>query len=219
MARGYLAELRTVQPHGPYVLGGWSFGGVVAFEMAQQLMALGEPVATLVLLDSHAPSGRPAPEPDPLVSLAAFGTALGLPWRELSLDPDHLRRLGVGDRLAYVLEQARRSSTGALDLDLDQAERWFRRFERHLEALRRYTPRLYPGAGVVFRAATPSGSAPPSADLGWSAWITGGVATHEVTGDHRTMLRAPHAAVLAEHLDHHLSSAVGESRISRHRPG
>jgi len=159
-----------------------------------------------VLLDSHAPSGRPEPEPDPLASLAAFGTALGLPWHELSLDPHHLRRLGVGERLAYVLEHARRSPAGALDLDLDQAERWFRRFERHLEALRRYTPRLYPGAAVVFRAATPWGDASPtpSADLGWSAWITGGIATHEAPGDHRTMLRAPHAAVLAQHLDPYL---------------
>jgi thioesterase domain-containing protein len=111
----------------------------------------------------------------------------------------------VRDRLAHVLDLARRSPVGALDLDLDQAERWFHRFERHIEALRRYVPRVYPGSAVLFRASTPMGGA--SADLGWSAWIAGGVTTHDVPGEHHTMLHAPHASILAAQLDHHLSSA------------
>ncbi|WP_394836710.1 amino acid adenylation domain-containing protein [Pendulispora rubella] len=51
MARHYIAEIRQVQPHGPYRLGGWSMGGVLAFEMAQQLRAAGEAIALLTLLD------------------------------------------------------------------------------------------------------------------------------------------------------------------------
>jgi amino acid adenylation domain-containing protein len=53
MARRYLEEIRAVQPHGPYLLGGWSMGGTVAFEMAQQLRAQGEITALLVLIDSE----------------------------------------------------------------------------------------------------------------------------------------------------------------------
>jgi amino acid adenylation domain-containing protein len=53
MARHYLEEIRAVQPHGPYLLGGWSMGGTVAFEMAQQLRAQGETIALLVLIDSE----------------------------------------------------------------------------------------------------------------------------------------------------------------------
>ena len=52
MARDYIAEIRQVQPHGPYLLGGFSGGGLVAYEMAQQLRALGETVAEVVLLDT-----------------------------------------------------------------------------------------------------------------------------------------------------------------------
>src|SRR5205823_2243155 len=52
----YVAALQAVQPVGPYLLGGWSFGGVVAFEMAQQLHAQGQTVALLALLDSWAPT-------------------------------------------------------------------------------------------------------------------------------------------------------------------
>ena len=60
MARDYLAELRTVQPHGPYLLGGFSGGGITAYEMARQLLAEGESVPLIVMLDTPAAQGRPA---------------------------------------------------------------------------------------------------------------------------------------------------------------
>src|SRR5690606_7286479 len=54
MAAHYVAEIRTVQPRGPYYLSGYCFGGNVAYEMARQLEAAGETVALLALLDSAA---------------------------------------------------------------------------------------------------------------------------------------------------------------------
>ncbi|MGW2490906.1 amino acid adenylation domain-containing protein [Streptomyces sp. NPDC001606] len=62
MAAEYLAEIRRVQPRGPYRLGGWSFGGVVAFEIACRLRAEGETVALLALLDSGFPGAEPPDE-------------------------------------------------------------------------------------------------------------------------------------------------------------
>lgn len=53
MAAGYLAAVRTVQPRGPYLFGGYSFGGIVAYEMARQAQAAGERVDGLVLVDSY----------------------------------------------------------------------------------------------------------------------------------------------------------------------
>ena len=55
MASIYIKAIQTIQPQGPYQLGGWSLGGLIAFEMAQQLKASGEEVALLALIDSHAP--------------------------------------------------------------------------------------------------------------------------------------------------------------------
>ena len=52
MAEQYVAALRTVQPHGPYLLGGWSFGVHVAYEMAQRLQQAGQRVALLALIDT-----------------------------------------------------------------------------------------------------------------------------------------------------------------------
>lgn len=58
MAAAYLHEIRTVQPHGPYHLGGWSLGGVIAFEIARQMSFDDEEIASLILLDSYAPGTR-----------------------------------------------------------------------------------------------------------------------------------------------------------------
>jgi acyl transferase domain-containing protein/thioesterase domain-containing protein/acyl carrier protein len=63
-ARDYLTEVRVVQPHGPYLLGGFSGGGITAFEMARQLRAAGEEVAGLVLLDTPLPQRRPLSRED-----------------------------------------------------------------------------------------------------------------------------------------------------------
>src|SRR5205807_6296229 len=57
MAADYLQRLRSVQPSGPYRLLGWSFGGLVAHEMARQLQAQGEQVAAMIVLDAYPPTG------------------------------------------------------------------------------------------------------------------------------------------------------------------
>ncbi|WP_437630406.1 non-ribosomal peptide synthase/polyketide synthase [Sorangium sp. So ce854] len=208
MARGYLAELRAVQPGGPYLLGGWSFGGVVALEMAQQLRAAGETVALLALLDSHAPTARPAPAPDALTSLAAFCSALGLRWQHLPWDLAHLRALGPRERLAHVLDSLRQA--GELAIDVDQADRWRRVFERDLAALRGYTPRPYPGPAALFRAEVVPGDVALADDRGWGACITAGLTTHATPGDHHTMLRPPHVAALAAALARRLDDAEAQ---------
>jgi thioesterase domain-containing protein/acyl carrier protein len=202
LARDYLAQVRAVQPRGPYLLGGWSFGGLVAYEMALQLQAVGEQVELLALMDTHAPGTQPRPTPDALGLLAVFGRVLGLSWRELPLDLEHLRSLGDRERLAYVLEQARHAPTGAPAWDVDGAERLFTVFQRLAAAQRDYVPASrHAGPVVLFRAAVHSAE---TADLGWRAWLTGTLTVYEAPGDHYTLLSAPHATLLAERLSHHL---------------
>jgi thioesterase domain-containing protein len=81
MARHYLEAIRRVQPEGPYLLGGWPVGGVVAFEMARQLQAQKQEVALLALFDSQIPAGRKAPSDDvsQLISFAADKSAQATP--------------------------------------------------------------------------------------------------------------------------------------------
>lgn len=91
LAERYVGELRRVQPSGPYHLGGYSFGAVVAYEMAQQLAALGEEVAALVIVDTT-PNSRTTKNPVRVlqalrlnVRTALDKAALLLRWRRVVL--------------------------------------------------------------------------------------------------------------------------------------
>ncbi|HZI06168.1 MAG TPA: amino acid adenylation domain-containing protein, partial [Archangium sp.] len=100
MARRYVEQVRAVQPEGPYLLGGWSLGGTVAYEMARELRRQGQEVALLVLLDSFAPAAQSTPEPEAATLLAGFAADLARSaGRELSLTPESLAGLSPGEQL------------------------------------------------------------------------------------------------------------------------
>ncbi|MFI7504207.1 alpha/beta fold hydrolase, partial [Streptomyces sp. NPDC049687] len=96
MATSYLDRILETDPDGPYHLLGWSFGGLVAFEIATQLQALGRPVGSLILLDSCPLTAMPAPDDDALRPvLSASGVtpqniALALGWTPGQYDGDVL---------------------------------------------------------------------------------------------------------------------------------
>jgi thioesterase domain-containing protein len=79
LARSYLDAVRMAAPKGPYLLGGWSFGGLVAAEMARALRHAGEEVALLALLDTHAQSD-PHDDPNELAALTAWELGDGQSW-------------------------------------------------------------------------------------------------------------------------------------------
>ena len=104
MARLYVGEIRSVQPHGPYVIIGACFGATVAYEMTRQLLAAGEEVGFLGLLDPTRREGNIAgknPESTPRIfkRLAAFRT---LVLDRLQLYREDMRRLGIIDRVNYL---------------------------------------------------------------------------------------------------------------------
>jgi thioesterase domain-containing protein len=89
MAAAYLSEIRALQPWGPYLVGGYSFGGLVAFEMTRQLHAAGERVDTLILLDAFAPGPRISrlltTWADNGLLLQVVANLLGLEWKAAKL--------------------------------------------------------------------------------------------------------------------------------------
>jgi len=104
MAALYVGEIRSVQPHGPYAIIGACFGATVAYEMARQLLAAGEEVGFLGLLDPTRREGNIAgknPESTPRIfkRMAAFGS---LAADRLQLYREEMRRLGVIDRVKYL---------------------------------------------------------------------------------------------------------------------
>ncbi|WP_435103793.1 amino acid adenylation domain-containing protein [Arhodomonas sp. AD133] len=200
MAQAYVRELQRVQPTGPYVLGGWSMGGVIAFEMARQLEAQGQSVARLLLID--APS--PAPETDAAqveqsAALAAFMRELGLSPHEVTVSSRDFWHLSAEQQLACVLEHARKAGLVPPDLAMPGLHQQLRVFTANLRAMHDYVPAPYAGHLTLIEAETPLAS-PITAGPGWDEFARGGVTCHTVPGDHYTMLREPHVAMLARQL-------------------
>jgi amino acid adenylation domain-containing protein len=194
IAADYLEGIRTAQASGPYRLGGWSSGGVVAYEMAQQLTDLGEEVELLALLDTDIP--RPGLTP-PRLSRARFlwefAAHCGLAV------PTDKRRTPFEVQLGNVLDAAKRA--GLVPADLDGArfrallDHHLRVFRAQVRAVRRYVPRPYPGRVILVRP-TAGEAAPAGRVWDWNRLATV-LEVRSTPGDHYTMLREPHVGRLA----------------------
>jgi thioesterase domain-containing protein len=231
IAAQYIEALRSVQPEGPYALGGWSMGGVVAFEMAQQLLAQDQKVSKLVLLDAWAPGGKRGPMPnDEQRFLARFAFNLGLSFKQLTVPLDQIGQLEPDEQLTYVMDLAKSSEIIPSNMTLPYFRRLFNVFKTNILAIRSYEPHLYAGSITLFRAGerfNPQQASPSWGQTilrgikrngaeqraggkdganGWAALAAEGVDVREVPGDHYTMLRKPHVEVLAEQLKDCLAS-------------
>lgn len=199
MARAYLEEIRALRPHGPYLLAGYSGGGVVAFEMAQQLKALGEEVPLLVFFDTYHPQ-----MPIRAVTLS----------RKLML----LRKDGFAylkeralDRVARARAVRERIQIKLCVLGGRPVPHALR--DRHLSesfgrASRRYRPPPWHGKAILFRAESVpfvfSGGGP---HYGWDSVVLGGVKTVMIPGNHDTLLLGANAKVLMGPLNAALDQA------------
>ncbi len=166
MAALYVDQLQARQPHGPYLLGGWSVGGMVAWEMARQLEQRGERVALLALLDTWA-LPRGGVQEDELQLLAEFAFHLGLPVSDLAVATGELAGLDAGGRLDSLLAKAKLAGVVPADLSPSRVRDLFGVFSAIARANDRYVP--VPGSTPVrlWRAAESAATA-PDPTLGWS---------------------------------------------------
>jgi thioesterase domain-containing protein/acyl carrier protein len=204
MAAYYIQAMQTVQPAGPYLLGGWSMGGVVAFEMAQQLHAQGERVALLALLDGRIPTADETfPEEDYEAVLLVeryFGISFG--------PMESLAQLPKDEQLAFMLEQAKSAGLVPAELDVSEARRFVDLLKSDLRATQNYALHLYPGRITLFKASEELAGTAPDPTLGWSEWASAGVEVHLVPGNHANLVYEPHVEVLAEKLSACISQAL-----------
>ena len=199
MARGCIAELRTVQPNGPYHLGGFSGGGLVAYEMAQQLERDGETVSLVVLLDTPVPQRVDLSLRDRLV----------MKWQDARRQKGAFISEWLRSRLAWELARWRKRSGADQD-----AEDGFNNgaieaaFLKALWAYQLLSTRakcllLRPKLHVSYRL--PGGRDLNdvrnlvSADNGWEPYAEDLTIT-EVPGNHDSMVLEPHVRVLARRI-------------------
>ncbi len=205
MAAHYIKEMREVQPAGPYLLGGHSLGGMIAFEMACQLHEQGEQVDRLALLDAY-PFGHYK-----LQASANSRTYVARRFaKRMKCHFDNLLHLKGKERFAYLLDKAQ-FAPAKIKQQLWRRAYRLRRFNRALPATlrnieglnflaaREYVPRIYPGRVALFWA---SGDLTTSFDLldGWRTLASGGVDVHEISGNHINIVKEPHVRALADDL-------------------
>jgi amino acid adenylation domain-containing protein len=209
MATDYLAALREVEPEGPYLLAGWSMGGVVAYEMARRLREEGGRIELLALFDAHlADPAEGLADGDEATRLALFADELGLPRRQLEIRRQDVEAL-ADEGFARLV--AAGEAAGALPPGTDAAglERLYRVFCANLEAHAEYRPAPYAGPLTLFTPRAEAHGARRGED--WDR-LAASVERIDVPGDHFTMMREPAAAELAAALDRVLAATGGAPR-------
>ncbi|PSR16764.1 hypothetical protein C8255_16140 [filamentous cyanobacterium CCP3] len=243
MASYYVEQIQTVQPQGPYLLGGLCAGGVLAFEVARQLQHQSQQVAMVALLDAADVKaakrvGRIAQE-----RLSNFSKALA-----------EGEQMQAHQRALFILNKGRQKVTNLISYELSsrvqatynqiklQIFRYYLdkqlplpRFLQHISvrqafdfAKLEYEPKaLYDGELVLFRAtrkvldsATAGLDDEPFVNiysdpaLGWGVRTTGSVQVYDVPGGHSSMLQEPNVAVMAEQIQHYIQSVLAQENAS-----
>ncbi|MGL4881809.1 MAG: non-ribosomal peptide synthetase, partial [Waterburya sp.] len=189
----YIKEIKTVQPQGPYYFGGISFGGMIALEAAQQLLAEGEQVALLALFDtwkSKAYVSHPLHK-KLLIHLRRFAQS-GLKYFSQYNRSNKSRKVKAQFQLNLMS-----NSSGKNNRQLSQVT------QTYLKARENYVPKAYSGKITLFKSMETTKmveSGDFDAQLGWGALAAGGLDIIDVPGDHLGILREPCVATLAQEL-------------------
>ena len=218
MAARYVAAIREARPEGPYLLGGWSFGGLVAFEMAQQLTGAGESVPLVAMVDTRSPGERRPADLDPCVRLAGMARAEAhAAGKEISLTADDLRPLDPDARIARALEALGAAGVVPGDVEVGWRAAFLRGLDVRMRSALRYEPKLYPGRIALFAPSErPAGPEfrPLREVSGWEAYVSGPPLKQTVPGDHNSMVLGENAAALAGHLRAAIEESLPEACIA-----
>ena len=202
-AQRYLSVIREHTQTGPVVLGGFSYGGVVAYEVAQAMRMRGEEVPWLILIDTCLPS---------VVRRGMLG------W--LHRQQAALSKVGYSElrarafrRLERLLMVPRRLSVN----QRSQVEKQFSREHKFAKVLKEFEAHMLPYAGnvLLFRSKGESLSRSAPEHLGWKPWtIDGMLHIHEVDGCHLGMMEMPHVASMAADFSRVLSALEAPTAVA-----
>jgi len=213
MAEFYIKEMKALQPTGPYYVGGSSFGGLGAFEIAQQLQRAGDEVGILALFDTWIPGHPKLPS-----TTTVFRSRMYELIRRFEHHYDALKAFDAGEKKKYVLAKLNKAKLGYRRKFVNafkKAMRWIYRKTKSAGSLPKryiqledqiakaaaaYQPKLYAGKMTLFRASKQPLGIQPDETLGWRQFVAGGIEIHEVPGHHGSVVAEPYVGVLAEKL-------------------
>ena len=209
-ARNYVAHLRSVQPHGPYHLLGWSLGGLIAQEMAVQLQEVGEQVATLTMLDSYQLSDELLEQAMPSVAdiLGEFGSDLF--DEQHPVDPE----LTLQD----AAELLRGQSGPFAALGVDHLQRLYDGYANGTVLAHSFRPRVFDGDLLFVTAADDeiNRADPTRCAQAWQPYVTGAIHDQQVPCRHGGLTTPDSLAAIGPALRDHLAgTAVRDGEPAR----
>lgn len=216
MAAHYIEEIRAIQPKGPYLLGGGSYGGLIAFEVGSQLQKAGDDVELVVMFDTGAPG---------------YSNLAGKRYRlrdRFLTGIDHIQHHfetllmhESGKKWPYVLSRATRAGRKTRRISKQLKERFAPNFLNRqevivsdplsrvqnaaIQAAKAYFPSQYAGDILLFKASKQNRGIKMDDTLGWSQFATGNLEIREINGIHQSILAEPRVRIVADILSECLS--------------
>lgn len=204
MAGNYLQAILGQGRHKEIIFGGWSFGGLVAFEAARQFRAAGGGVGGLILIDTVA-DNRVARE----LMLQDEAAMLARLFSEhLPVSEDDFRSRTGDDRVDYLIRVGVENGMLPAGFEPGQMRRLLQTFHNNALASARYDAPAAPGRALLIRPLQTSRSAftlPEDPLQGWEARLADGIDLRWVRGNHETMLTDGLVAETAEHIRRYLA--------------
>ncbi len=201
MADYFIQSIQTIQPQGPYFISGYSFGGIVAFDIARQLTERGEKVAFLGLVDIRCPV------------IAEIDT----PFRQwIDIQLDRMRKLTIKQQFEYIYEKLfkpkshvyRDEIVAALsDLDIFTPE-LVKVLDCNVQAAKEYQPQTFAGKATLFWSEYQDWYIKKHPTLGWGDLVVDGLDIQRIPGSHTTLMQEPHVRVLAKKLQSSIAEAA-----------
>lgn len=226
MAADYLTEIRSLQPDGPYFLGGFCFGGLLAWEAAQQLSAIGQEVALLVLIQTMNPTyARFKPE----VGLLRQWSYRGV--KRLDLERDNLSNRGLSyfaERVKDVMDIVGAKASIAFDNKMNRGRQRTGDLpmpyilealrQEHAKAYMRYSLRPYHGNVLLIRASKQLSGLMIDETSGWKEAVEGHLEVCHVQGHQQTILGEPNVEILARALTAELKATLHRRAVVEQLP-
>jgi amino acid adenylation domain-containing protein len=218
IAAEHVAAIREVQPRGPYYLASWSFGGIVAFEMALQLEREGETVAFVGLLDTIVPTvvmeERVKRGADLVIALAEDDAARArLPF---ALRREDLEGLDLDAQIRRAAEALHPGEPALQELEAAVLREAYHTGQDRIRSRSGYVPGHFSGTLTLFRVSEltegyqeflASSTGEERHTLGWAPYTENPVEVHLMPGQHATLASEPHVRVLAQSMREALDSA------------
>jgi len=216
LASIYIEAILKIQPHGPYQLGGWSMGGLIAYEMAQQLEQAGEEIALVTLIESYIPQAVKSFEESYIkennfekydqeaLLLLSFARDLGLYEGEIPISLlESIRK--PGELLEQILDRAKSSDILPSEMKSERLYKLFKVFNANTLAMNDYQPRPLESQVILFCANGDKEEITiQDPARGWSELLDGNLEISRIPGTHYTILQKPNVGVLVGKLREYL---------------